>query len=148
MAEMATPLSSDAIAAAPLEPGPSLDVERFTFLTEICAASGSPATIEGLVDAFVEDGQFRVVEMERCLRARDLGALADIALELKGSSGTIGAVAVSGVAASLHRQARVALGRSTVGRSDVEDLGRLLDLTATEFRRVAAALRAAVPGRR
>jgi HPt (histidine-containing phosphotransfer) domain-containing protein len=145
---MAPPRSSDAIPSSSVPGGPSLDLERLTFLTEICAGSGSPATIEGLVDAFVEDGHFRVVRMEWSLRARDLGTLADLAHELKGSSDTIGAVALADAAGHVQRQARVALGRSTVEASDVEDVRRLLGVTTTEFRRAETALRAAVPARR
>jgi HPt (histidine-containing phosphotransfer) domain-containing protein len=130
-----------------MPPGPSLDLERLEFLTEICAASGSPATIEGLVDAFVEDGHLRVVKMEWSLRARDLGTLADLAHELKGSSGTIGAVALADAAARVQQQACVALGRSAVEASDVEDVRRLLGVATSEFRRAESALRAAVPVR-
>ncbi|MDQ1567937.1 MAG: Hpt domain [Actinomycetota bacterium] len=147
-ADVAPPLSSDAITAGFVPSGPSLDLERLTFLTEICAGSGSPATIEGLVDAFVEDGHLRVVKMERSLRARDLGTLAELAHELKGSSDTIGAVALADAAGHVQRQARVALGQSAVETSDVEDVRWLLGVTTTEFRRAETALRAAVPARR
>ncbi|HYT39895.1 MAG TPA: Hpt domain-containing protein [Acidimicrobiia bacterium] len=145
---MAPPLSSDATAVT-RQPGPILDLERLTFLTEICAAPGSPAAIGALVDAFVEDGRLRVVEMEGSLRAGDLGTLAHLANELKGSSGTIGAVGLADAATRLLRQARVALRGQAVEPSESadHDVGQLLGLVATEFQRAETALRAAVPGR-
>src|SRR5436309_3345125 len=109
---MAPPLSSDAIAAALVHPRPSLDPERLTYLIEICAGSGSPTTVDALIDAFVEDGRVRLMEMETSLRAGDLGSLAHLAHELKGSSSTIGAVALADAAARLQRQARADLRRS------------------------------------
>jgi HPt (histidine-containing phosphotransfer) domain-containing protein len=114
----------------------------------MCASSDSPATIDALIEAFVEDGHARMLEMERSLHARDLVALADVAHELLGSSGTIGAVALSGAVGGVQRQAAVALGRPAVEPVDVEDLGRLLALMATEFHRAETALRAAASGGR
>jgi HPt (histidine-containing phosphotransfer) domain-containing protein len=143
---MAAPVSPDATAAS-LQPDASLDLERFDFLSEICAASGSPTTIEALVEAFVEDGHRRVTEMEGFLHAGDLPELASLAHELRGSSATIGAVALSDAVAGLQRRALEA-GNRPAELSDSNDLGRLVRQTAVEFRRAEIALRAAAPKRR
>jgi HPt (histidine-containing phosphotransfer) domain-containing protein len=134
--------------ATPHEVGPSLDLERLAVLTEVCAASGSPATIGVVIDAFLEDGHLRMVEMKGSLRRRDLGALAHLAHELTGSSGTIGAVALADAAAGLHRQAIAAASRSPGEAPDVQRLRRCLEHTEAEFRRAESGLRTAVPGRR
>ena len=110
----------------------------------MCRAPGSRSTIDAIVDAFVEDGDLRVVEMEGSLRARDLAALADLAHELKGSSASVGAAALSALASGLQRQAAAAARRSPIEVSDVEDIERMLDLAVAEFRRAETAFRTAL----
>jgi HPt (histidine-containing phosphotransfer) domain-containing protein len=134
--------------ASPHAFGPSLDLDRLAVLTEVCAAPGSPATISVVVDAFLEDGRLRIEEMQGSLRNRDLGALAHLAHEMKGSSGTIGAVALADAAAGLHRQAMAVAGRSPGDAHDVRRLRRWLEHAEEEFRRAETGLRTALPGRR
>ena len=141
---MVSPTSLPALAVS--ETGAGLDLARLAFLTEIFGRSGSPATIGELVDAFVEDGHLRLEAMGRCLGAGDLASVAGLAHELKGSSGTIGAVALCDAVSGLHRRALASAGGEAGTPPEVDDVEQWLDLTRLEFRRAELALRSAVQG--
>lgn len=136
------PVSERALAAAllrwRLRPLSALEaaetIDRATLeRLHATAQATSPAMLEQILAAFVDDSQQRIALMRKALRRRDFDALRRAAHELKGASGVVGAQLMMRCCGQLQELAEQ---RSTTGAEP------LLDSLEANFDEVREALTA------
>lgn len=88
-----------------------------------------------LIDTFLQDAPLRVQELQQCLASGDVHSLEQPAHTLKGSSGNIGAMALSNACAELVECCRI---------GKVEHPQKLVAAIIAEFDKVKPLLKSAV----
>jgi len=108
-----------------------LDLDLFADLGELAAATGQPAFLRDLVDQYLAQFPYLIIELRESAQRGDMCAVREAAHGLRGSSGTIGATLVARECAAVEAAALTGL----VG-------AERLDRLELELDRAAAALRA------
>lgn len=92
---------------------------------------GPPEFLFELIDAYLKDSGPKVDRLQRAWRDRNAPSLATIAHSLKGSSGNIGASALSGHCSTIEKAAR---------SGSLDGLEPAMEALLAEFRGVVAEL--------
>jgi CheY-like chemotaxis protein len=121
----------DAVLDRWIPPGVDALVDRAA-LDRLAVEFGDEARLDRLVDLFASEAALRMEQLAAALAGGDAGALEVAAHALRGSAGTIGAVAVSEGAAELERGAEA--GDLTSAAERLAALRDTLDRTGAQLR--------------
>lgn len=124
------------VAATPQRP-PAVDVQVLATLREL-QEPGEPDFVIELVDHFLEETPIRLAGMARAIAAGEAQDLNRLSHSLKASCGTLGALHMSSLCATLEHAG---------AEAHLEDTGTTLDAARAEFERVKSALLAERDGR-
>ena len=118
---------------AELPEGAAIDESRLADLRELTAPNGT-SLLETMISSFVERSVDRLVVLRRAAEQDDRKLLAGVTHELKGASGTIGAVRVADRCRDLESVIRD--GRA-VELTEIDDLAEELDRATTALQSIA-----------
>ena len=110
------------------ETGGVLDLEQFDQLRQLALTSGDPDLLGRFVDQYLAEATSRLAELHAAAQNGDAKALEEAAHGLKGTSATIGAVAVAAACAPLELAARHGQQASVV---ELEQVSSALERAAT-----------------
>jgi HPt (histidine-containing phosphotransfer) domain-containing protein len=116
---------------------PLVDPDLLRELTEF-RVPGEPDPVEDVVELFLDLTPARLLQLTEAAARRDPQVLRAIAHTLKGSAGTVGALAMQSAATDLEQSARDGDGASV---DRVTRLAELFDRTGPALRALVAELR-------
>ncbi len=111
-----------------------LDMGQLDGLRELAEDSGDPDFLARFVDRYLEDAEAQLIQLQQAAARGDAPAVVEVAHALKGSSATMGAVAMASACAHVESTAR--LGELAGPES--------MDRVSVELDRAGVALRAQV----
>lgn len=99
-----------------------LDMGQLDGLRELAEDSGDPDFLARFVDRYLEDAEAQLIQLQQAAARGDAPAVVEVAHALKGSSATMGAVAMASACAHVESTARLGelAGPESMDRVSVE----------------------------